>query len=145
MVDDSNLLGDERQRLERNVVDDKVDLGALEFETRARNLLDKSDSSGKDDIDKVSVQTRRLGLEGLRRRYRPTPSVNNDKSDEQKRGTNVDAVLASDGELVGEDLDLNGEVVSDIVVGESGAVRLKGLDKLVDVLLVGFVLNEEFL
>jgi hypothetical protein len=43
----------------------EVDLLGLELDSRARNLLDEGDGSGKDNVNKVSVETGRVGLESL--------------------------------------------------------------------------------
>lgn len=54
-------------------------------------------------------------------------------------------MLASDGEFVRESLNLEGEVLGSLVVGEGVTIRLKAGNELVDVLLVDLVLSKQAL
>lgn len=59
VVDDPDVVGHERRRLERDVVDDKVDKLGLELDPGDGDLLDEADESRKNDVDNVATEAKR--------------------------------------------------------------------------------------
>lgn len=63
MLDDPDVVRDERGRLELDVVDDQVKVLGLELDSWDGDLLDQTDKPGNEDVDNVSIETLSLSLQ----------------------------------------------------------------------------------
>ena len=63
--DESDRVGNERSRLQVEVVNHQIDILALELNSRDGDLFDETDDTGHHDIDKVPVETVAVGFQAV--------------------------------------------------------------------------------